>query len=128
MLIGELLPDRLQIVAGIEPFGDLADVLAERLAVAQEGRAGERIDLGAGIVDIIFARDGKAGKGEQIGERIAEHGAAAMADMHRPGRVGRDIFQVDRLALADGAASIRRALLEHHAQHARPEGRAQVSD
>ncbi len=53
-------------------------LLAERLAVAQEGRAGERIDLGAGIVDIIFAGDGEAGEGEQIGERIAEHRAAAM--------------------------------------------------
>ena len=52
---GERLPDRLQIVAGIEPFRNLADVLAERLAVAQESRAREHIDLGAGIVDVIFA-------------------------------------------------------------------------
>ena len=61
MLVDKRLADRLEIVAGIEPFGDLADVLAERLAVAQIGRAGERIDLGAGIVDIIFAGDGEAG-------------------------------------------------------------------
>ena len=103
MLSGKLLADRLEIVAGIEPFGNLADVLAERLAVAQIGRAGERIDLGAGVVDIIFARHGEAGEGEQIGERIAEHGAAAMADMHRPGRIGRHILDVHGLAFADGA-------------------------
>ncbi len=123
MLVGKLLADRLEIVAGIESFRDLADVLAERLAVAQEGRARQRIDLGAGIVDIIFAGHGKAGEGEKIGERIAEHGAPAMADMHGAGRVGRDIFDVHRFAFADGALAIGGALLEHHAQHARPEGR-----
>ena len=85
---GELRADRLQIVARIEPFGDLADLLAERLAVAQEGRAREDIDLSAGIVDVVFARHGKAREGEQIGERIAEHRAAGMADMHGAGRVG----------------------------------------
>ncbi len=127
VLIDELLADRLQVVAGIESFGDLADRLAERLAVAQIGRARQRIDLSAGVVDVIFAGDGEAGEGEQIGERVAEHGAAAMADMHRPGRIGRDIFHVHRLALADGALPIRSALLQHHAQHARPEGRAQAS-
>ena len=38
-------------IAGIQAFGDLADVLAERLAVPQVHRAGERIDLRAGVVD-----------------------------------------------------------------------------
>ena len=55
MLSGQRLPDRLQIIAGIKPFRNLADVLAERLAVAQERRAREHVDLGAGIVDVIFA-------------------------------------------------------------------------
>ena len=103
---GERLADRLEIVAGIKPFRDRADVFAERLAVAQEGRAREHVDLRAGIVDVVFARDLVAGEGEQVGERVAEHRAAAMADMHRPGRVGRDIFDIDRLALPDIAAPI----------------------
>ena len=119
----KLLADRLEIVAGIEAFGNLADVFAKRFAIAQVSRAGERIDLGARVVDIIFARHGKAGEGKEIGERIAEHGAAAMADMHGAGRIGRHIFDVHGLAFADGAAPVSRALLEHHAQHARPEGR-----
>ena len=103
MLLDQQPADGLQIVAGIEAFGNLADVLAKRLAIAEVGGAGERIDLGAGVIDIIFARDVEAGEGEQTGERIAEHRAAAMADMHRTGRIGRDIFDVDDFALADGA-------------------------
>ena len=89
-------PTRLQIVAGIEALRDRADRLAERLAVAQEGRAGEHVDLRAGVVDVIFARHLAAGEGQQVGERVAEHGAARVADMHRPGRIGADIFDVDR--------------------------------
>ena len=85
-------------------------------------RAGKRIDLGASVIDIIFARHGEAGEGEQIRKRIAEHGAAGMADMHGPSRVGRDIFHVDRFALADRTLPIGVALLKHHAEHARPEG------
>jgi hypothetical protein len=42
---------------------------------------------------------------------IAEDGAAAMADMHRPGRVGRDIFDIDpRLRLRRAAPVIEATL------------------
>ena len=82
------LADRLQIVAGIEPLRDRADVLTERFQVAQIGRAREHVDLGAGVVDVVFAGDIAARELQQAAQRIAEHGAAAMADMHRPGRIG----------------------------------------
>src|SRR3546814_4065455 len=49
------LSNRLQIFAGIIAFGNLADVLAQRLAVTQMGGAGERIDLAARLGDVIFA-------------------------------------------------------------------------
>ena len=84
---GERLADRDQVIAGVEPFGDLADVLAERLAVAQVRRAGERLSTcAAGIVDVVFAHHLVPGELEQRGERIADHRAAAMAHVHRPGR------------------------------------------
>ncbi len=53
-----------------------------------------------------------------------------MAHMHRTGRVGRHVFDVHGLALADGASPIRITLLQHHAQHARPEctGECQVDE
>ena len=103
---GELAPDRLQIIAGVQALGDLADVLAERLAVSEMHRAGERIDLRAGVVDIIFLGDPEAGRLEQPREAVADHGAAAMAHVQRTGRIGRDIFDVDPLVGADRRQAI----------------------
>jgi hypothetical protein len=123
MLLGESAPDGLQIIARIEPGRDLADLLAQRLAVAQIGGTGQRIDLCAGIVDVVLAGHGVAGELQQVGERIAEHGAAPMADMHRPGRVGGDVFDVDLLAVADGGTAIVGPLLQDRHHHALPEGR-----
>ena len=103
------LADLLQIVAGIEALGDRLDGLAQRLAVAQIGRAREGIDLGAGVVDVILARDLEAGLGQQRGQRIADDGAAGMADMQRPGRIGRDILDIDRAARPDLRGAVVRA-------------------
>ncbi len=112
---------RLQIVAWIEPGRDLADCFAERLAIAQMSRAGEHVDLGAGIVDVVFAADVEAGLDQQIGQHVAEHGAAGVADMHRPGRVGRDIFDIDPGALPCRRIAVTRAGREHVAQPRMPE-------
>ena len=109
MVSRQLLPDRDQIVARIKPFGNIANVLAQRLAITQMHRPGEDIDLPASIIDIIFADDLMPGKFEQAGQRIANHSAPAMAHMHRPGGIGGDIFDIDRLARAQiGTAIIRR--------------------
>ncbi len=125
VFLRQRLADRAQIIARIEPVRNVADILAERLAVAQEGRARQHVDLRAGVVYVIFPCDIIAGKGEQIGERIAEHRPARMPDMHRPGRVGRDIFDIGRLGLAHVRAPIILAPLQHRAQHTRPERLAQ---
>ena len=101
MGLGEPLPDRDHVVAWIKAFGDLADILAQRLPVAQVGRAPELVDLGAGIVHVVFAHHLVAGLLEHIGQRIAEHRAAAMADMHRPRRVGGNVFDLRALARAE---------------------------
>ena len=121
MLGRERLPDRHEIVAGIQPFRDLADVFAERFPVAQECRAREHIDLRAGVVDVIFAGDVVACKIQQAAQRIAEHRAAAMADMHRPGRIGRDVFDIDLGAVADRAFAVGRAFAQHREQFGRPD-------
>src|SRR5262249_62243383 len=110
----------LEVVAGIEALRYGTDVLAERLAVGQERRGCERVDLGAGVVDVVFARDLEAAEGEQVGERIAEYRAAAMTDVQRSGRVGGHVFDVDRGAFAHVAASIVRTGCEHRAQGAAP--------
>ena len=125
MLGRERLPDRHEIVARIQPFRDLADVLAERFPVAQECRAREHVDLRAGVVDVIFARDVVACKIQQAAQRVAEHRAAAMADMHRSGRIGRDVFDIDLGAVADRAFAVGRALAQHREQLGRPDLRLQ---
>ena len=117
--------DRLQVVARIEPGRDLHR-LAQGLAVAQVQRAGERLDLRAAVVDVVFAGDGKAGMAEHRRQRVAEHGAAAVADMQRPGRVGRAELDVDRPAAPDLAAAIVRPGGEHGRHLPLPESRAQA--
>jgi len=87
MAPGKVRADRLEILAGIEAFRD-RDRLAKRLAVAQIGRAGERVDLAAGIVDVVLAHHVMTGARKQRRQRVAKHGAAPVADMHRPGRIG----------------------------------------
>src|SRR3546814_10498507 len=91
LLGSQRLSNRLQIFAGIIAFGNLADVLAQRLAVTQMGGAGERIDLAARIVDVIFAGHVISGEGQHIRQRIAHHRAPAMAHVHRAGWVGGNI-------------------------------------
>ena len=48
-----------------------------------------------------------------------------MADMHRPGRIGRDIFDVDLFGRADAAAAVGIALVQDGAQRIRPDVRLQ---
>ena len=103
---GQRLADRHEVIAGIVPFGNLADVFAERLAVTQVDRAGERLNLRPGIVDVIFPRHLVAGEFEQGGQRIADHRTAAVAHVHRTGRVGRNVFDIDPPSGADGRAAI----------------------
>ena len=74
---------------------------ADRLQVAPVGRPGERDDLAAGIVDVVLLGDVITGLGQQVGQRVAHHGAAAMADVHRAGRIGGDIFDLTRTPAPD---------------------------
>ena len=96
-------------------------LFAERLAVAQERRTREHVDLRAGVVDVIFARDLVPCELQQAAQRVAEHRAAAMADMHRPGRIGRDVFDVDLGAAADRAFAVGHIFAQHGAQLVGPD-------
>src|SRR5690606_758179 len=87
-----------------EPLGDRR-VEPAGLAVALVGRPGEHVDLTAAVVDVVFARHGPAGEGEQPGEGVAEDRAAGMPDVHRPGRVGGDELDVDLAPAAEGRAA-----------------------
>ena len=98
------------------------DVVAQGLEIAEIDRFRELRDLLAGVVDVIFPTDGEAGLFQKRRQRVAEHGAAAMADMERPGRIGRDIFDIDRCAAADPGIAEIGALIQDVADARLPEG------
>ena len=108
MPVRQRLADRHQILAAIlQPARHrgreclLRQSRAQRLQIPPIRRPGQGLDLVAGIVDIEFLDHGIARPGQQVCQRVTHHGAAAMADMHGPGRVGRHIFHVDRDAAAN---------------------------
>ena len=117
----ERFADGLQVIARIKARRDFADVLAKRFRVAKVGGARQHIDLRARVVDVIFAGGPVARKREKIAERVAEHRAPRMADMHGAGRVRRDEFDVDRFARAERAPPVVVAALKHGAQRLGPE-------
>ncbi len=125
VLSHERLPHRHQIVAGIQAFRNIADGFAERLAVAQMRGAREYVDLRTGVVDVVFAGDVITGAIEQTRQRIAKHGAAAMANMHRSRRIGRHVFDIDLLTGSDRAPAIRGTVAQHRAQRIGPGRRLQ---
>ena len=74
--LGECLANGNKIIARIEPFRNRADIFTKRLAITQIGRAGEDIDLSAGVINVILSRDIIAGKFQEAGKRIAKYRAA----------------------------------------------------
>src|SRR6185312_9517631 len=82
--------------------GDVGDVAA-RVAVFGGGLAlgggdqgvGEPVDLRTVVVEVVFAHHVGALRRQQPPQGVADGGPARTADVDRPGRVGRDEFQVD---------------------------------
>ena len=108
--------DGFEIMARIEALRNRPDVFAERLAVAQIGRARQRVHLGSGVVDVELARHPISGEFQQRAECVAEHRAPTMADMHRTGGIGGDIFDIDLFARAEVAAAVILAACQDGAQ------------
>ena len=108
-------------------FGHLAHIIAlvgvgrERhglavlVEVAQPGRQAEDVHLTAGIIDVVLAGHIPAGKGEQAGQRGAVGRTAAVADVQRAGRVGRDEFDLHLLLATGRRAAESRAFGQHGA-------------
>ncbi len=106
---GEAAIVGLHRLAGLEVGRDVGDVVAVvgrlgplRVArpVAAQARLHRRCqgrDLHPGIVVIELAHDAAALRLEQLAQRIAERRLAAVADVQRTGRIGRDEFDQHRL-------------------------------
>ncbi|MPM98877.1 hypothetical protein SDC9_146067 [bioreactor metagenome] len=85
--------------------------------VAQPGRQAEDVHLPAGVIDVVLAGDVPAGEGQQARQRGAVGGAAAVADVQRAGRVGRDELDLHLLPAAGGGTAEVFLLGEHGLDH-----------
>src|SRR5690606_37080532 len=101
-------------VAGLEP------------AQARLGGAGQVLDLDAGVVVVELALALPAVGVEHAGDAVADRRGAAMADVQRTGRVGRDVFHARGAALAGGVAAVLGTVAQHAGDLALPGARGQV--
>ena len=96
------------VVGPVVPRAEVGDelagiaVLGNGLAVlAGEHARAEAPHLAAGVVDVVLAGDLVPRALEEPGERVAVGREPAVADVQRPGRVGRDELDHHPLAVAD---------------------------
>ena len=94
-----------------------SDLLAAQLEVAQPGRGTEDMHLPAGVVDVILALHRVAGVLQQVGERGAVGGTAAVTDVQRPGGIGGNEFDLDAAALPELTAAEAITGFEDSADH-----------
>jgi len=78
------------------------------------------VDLPARIVDVELANQIVAGGREQVAERRAVGGEAAVAHVHGAGGIGRDEFDHDLAAAAHLAAAVRLAQRGHRPEFGEP--------
>ena len=118
-VLGLLLGDR---VAELGPHdrGHVDQVLTlvavlGRLAalVAGEQRRRERVELVAGVVQVVLAVHDRALGREEVGQRVADRHPAATAGVERAGGVGRHELEVDAQAVERVAVAVGLALRDH---------------
>ena len=91
-LCAEPVGDRDDVVPAITVRGK-RELLPAALEVAQPGARSEDFHLPAVVIDVVLALDVVAGRLEQVAERRAVGGVAAVPDMQRTGRIRRHEFQ-----------------------------------
>src|SRR5213078_5260211 len=82
----------------------------------------QKIDLGAAIVVIEFARYAPPRPVEQRRDRVAQGRLAAVAYVQRTGGIGGDELDIDGLALPGIAPAVALARRQHGLEHARELG------
>ena len=104
--------DALLQAAGLDKLGSESSV-TERLAPEKVTQL---------IRSVWRAMDDEfMGFTEQRCQHVANHGAAGVADMHWPGRIGRNIFDIYRLTGADFGIAIGQTCLKDFPDLALPE-------
>ena len=95
----QLLRHVVDVVAAVAVVGDVAAL------PDGHDRCAQVLDLAAEVVEVVLARDGVAGGGQDAAQQVAGEGAAGVADVQRPGGVGRDELHVDALGVGGGDAA-----------------------
>jgi hypothetical protein len=93
---GQLPGHVVDVVAAIAVLGDLL------LAPDRHDRGTEVLDLAAEVVEVVLPLDGVTGRRQDAAQQVAGEGAAGIADVERPGGVGRDELDVDALGVLGG--------------------------
>ncbi len=119
-------PLGVQLRGHIDEVLALVSVLGRRLApVAGDERVAERVELVAGVVQVVLAVHHRALRGEQIGDRVAHCDPAPPTRVQRAGRVDRHELEVDaapreHVGRAEPVARRHRAA-QHVVEPCRPE-------
>src|SRR5690606_29175609 len=103
------------VVAAVALLGP-AGVVGRQALGARLHRAGEVLDLHAGVVVVELAAHVPAVGVERAGDAVADDRRAAVADVQRAGRVGRDVLDARGAAVAAVVAAVGRAPRMHFAQ------------
>ena len=94
-----------------------ADVFAAQFQVTQPDADREDVHLAAVVVDVVLALHRVAGGRQDAGETRAVGGAAPVADVQRPGRVGRNVLDRDPVAARPAQLAVLLAVAQHVANH-----------
>ncbi len=113
--------DRAQVIPAIAVRREL-ETLAAELEIAQPHRRSQDLHLAAGVVHVVLAVHAPAVGLQQVRDRRAERRVAAVADVQRPGRVGRDELDDGGPAAPAVAAPVGRARRVHARDLALPGG------
>ncbi len=100
MLLLNFSGDLRDVIARITAFGEI-DFFPERLTIARQDREAEIFHLIAGVVDVIFALDIKAGGFVQARQYVANHRDPAVTDVERTSRIDAGELDLHTLAVAE---------------------------
>ena len=105
--------DVVAAIAGLRP----GRIVRRDALAAQLHRQRQVVDLHTRIVVVELARHIPARRMQHIAQAIAHRRAASVADMQRPGRVGRDELHAHLAPAADMHMAVARARLQHAVHH-----------
>src|SRR5690606_23911363 len=131
--------DALAVEEGARDVGDVVAAVAVLRPAVVAGTDAARprldrlrqvLDLDAGVVVVELAPDVPAVGLEHAGDAVADHRRAAVADVQRPRRIGRHVFDAGHAAAAAVVAAVVRAAGVDLAQLALPGlgGEAEVEE